>query len=219
MEEIIEESEEIEIIKITTSEKKKRYSSNSKPMKILGRDDEKTKSKLGISDDEIDVINQQNMERIEELYKRKKYVKKIKDKKGTKKAQEMLGIEVSKDKIMDRLGIDEPAFEEIISELQENNEQKIANKRKNVVQTNKRHTKKALTILGTNPSNEKAKKTLGIGDEELVEAEIEIIAKYEESLERKRQFSVILRKQARKALRILGFRSIKKQNYETFRNF
>jgi len=117
----------------------------------------------------------------------------------------MLGIEISKDKVMDRLGIDEPAFEEIISEMKENTENKIANKRKNVVQTDKRHTQKALTILGTNPSNEKAKKTLGIGDEELVEAEIEKIAKYEESMERKRQFSVVIRKQAGKALKILGF--------------
>jgi len=127
----------------------------------------------------------------------------------------VLGIDPSKEKIMDRLGIDEDIFEEAKMEIIEREEQKIVRKRRNSGGNNKRNASKALDVLGHDPSKEKVMNTLGMDEIDVNDVEKEKIEIYEQQCTRKRSNSWLNKKNAAKAMKVLGLEPSKDKIMET----
>jgi len=127
----------------------------------------------------------------------------------------VLGIDPSKEKIMDRLGIDEDIFEEAKMEIIEREEQKIVRKRRNSGGNNKRNALKALDVLGHDPSKEKVMNTLGMDEIDVKDVEKEKVEIYEQQCSRKRSNSWLNKKKAAKAMKVLGLEPSKDKIMET----
>jgi len=84
------------------------------------------------------------------------------------KLRQVLNYSSSVDKVSELLGVDAPTVYEIYKKLAEEQIQKKT--RKNSLR-NKKNSKKALSLLGRDPSKEKLQKTLGIDEESVHQVE------------------------------------------------
>ncbi|EGC37900.1 hypothetical protein DICPUDRAFT_97090 [Dictyostelium purpureum] len=139
-----------------------RPESIKKVMDVLGDfnpSEDKIKKTLGIDEDELRQINEE-----------KQTISSPKDRipinrKLTKKAQDTLGINLSREKLMDVFGVDEDTINWAESEESEHKENLIKKSRENIVSSNKRTLQKALSKMGIDPSNHKIARTLGVSEE------------------------------------------------------
>ncbi|EFA77236.1 hypothetical protein PPL_12446 [Heterostelium album PN500] len=148
-----------------------RPESIKKVMDVLGDfnpSEDKVKKTLGIGDEELKQVQEANSQQI------------VKDRipinrRDTRKAQSTLGLNLSKEKVMkefiatlmDILGVDEDTITEAEQEESELREKKIKRFRESIVISNKRALKKALTMMGCDPSSSKIMRTLGVSEDEL----------------------------------------------------
>jgi len=141
-----------------------RPESIKKVMDVLGDfnpSDDKIKKTLGINEDELKQINEEKV--FSSVAKERMPI----NKRDTKKAQSTLGINLSKEKLMDVLGVDETTISDAVYEEDEHKERKIKQIRENLMLTNKRAVKKALEKMGCDPSSSKIMKRLGVSEVEL----------------------------------------------------
>eukprot|EP01133_Synstelium_polycarpum_P006907 gene6907-8029_t len=142
-----------------------RPESMKKAMEVLGDfnpSEDKVKKTLGIGDYELKQLQEQQAQQT------------VKDripinKRETRKAQSTLGLDLSKEKLMDVLGVDEDTIKEAEMEENELKEIKIKRVRENIISSNKRALKKALMIMGCDPSDSKIMRTLGVSENELTQ--------------------------------------------------
>ncbi|KAM9957416.1 hypothetical protein ACTFIR_009521 [Dictyostelium discoideum] len=142
-----------------------RPESIKKVMDVLGDfnpSEDKIKKTLGIDEDEMRMINEEKNTVISPAKDRIPINRKL-----TKKAQDTLGINLSKEKLMDVLGVDENTINCAASEESEHKENKIKLKRENSITTNKRSLQKALSKMGIDASSVKLTRTLGVPKNEL----------------------------------------------------
>jgi len=177
---------------------------SEKAMKFLGRDcsKEKVMSTLGCNEEHIQQAEQARIERLEEEYERKRELEAL-NKKESSKALEILGHNPSKEKVMNRLGVDADVVDEALMEVAEREEQRIFRKRRSSGSL-KRNAQKALDILGHDPSKEKIMNTLGMDEQDVQDVEKEKIEMYEQECTRKRSNSWLNKRVAAKALKVLG---------------
>ncbi|KAK5575353.1 hypothetical protein RB653_010612 [Dictyostelium firmibasis] len=145
-----------------------RPESIKKVMDVLGDfnpSEDKIKKTLGIDEDEMRMINEEKNTVTSPAKDRIPINRKL-----TKKAQDTLGINLSKEKLMDVLGVDENTINCAASEESEHKENKIKLKRENSITTNKRSLQKALSKMGIDASSVKLSRTLGISKNELPNA-------------------------------------------------
>jgi len=181
---------------------------NDKARKVLGNDSiskEKVMNRLGIEDEEIKQAELERIEWTEEQYARKRALEGLKNKRVVQKALGVLGLDPSAEKVMNTLGVDENELQEANKEIFERQEQQIIRSRKNYGSIDKKHGKKALDILGYDPSTVKIMSTLGMDEQDLIDHQQEQIAEYEQQLERKRcTISILNKKGSLKAQKVLG---------------
>jgi len=187
-----------------------------KAMKLLGREfsKEKVMNRLGIEGDDLKQAELERIERVEETYERKREVEAIINKKESVKALEILGVDPSKEKVMSCLGVGEDVIEEAKMEVVEREEQKIARQRRNSG-SNKKNIQKALDVLGHDPSKEKIMNTLGMDERDIEDVEKERVEIYEQECSKKRSNSWLNKKEAQKALKVLGLDPSKDKVMET----
>jgi len=187
-----------------------------KAMKFLGRDSsrEKVMNTLGIEGDELEQAEQARLEREEEKLERQRQTTSL-NKKDCIKALEVLGIDPSKEKIKDRLGIDEEVIQEAKMELIAREEEKYVRKRRNSAGSNKRNALKALDVLGVDPSKDKVMNTLGMDEKDVEVVEKEKVEIYEQECSRKRSNSWLNKKDAAKAMKVLGVEPSRNKVMET----
>ncbi|GAM25466.1 hypothetical protein SAMD00019534_086410, partial [Acytostelium subglobosum LB1] len=143
-----------------------RPQSIKKVMDVLGDfnpSDDKIKKTLGIDDQEYKMIQDEQQEQACMAAKDRIPI----NKRETRKAQSTLGLNLSKEKLMNVLGVDEDTITEA---EQEESELRDIKKRKlieSIALSNKRALKKALTLLGFNPSSSKLMRTLGVSESDL----------------------------------------------------
>jgi hypothetical protein len=117
------------------------------------------------------------------------------------KLQQVLDYSHSLDKLSQVIGLDMEAVKDIKT-MQTENEM---NKARHMC-TVSRASQKALDVLGHDPSTEKVKKTLGLGERELEKAQLEKLAREEHRLQKKRAMTTPYnKKQSSKAMTTLGF--------------
>jgi len=180
---------------------------SEKALKILGRDASKEKlmNTLGIESEQLKLVELELIERAEEQLKREREIEgSCKNKRDTQKARDILGYDPSKQKVMNKLGIDESAVNDAIQENIIREEEEYRKKRKNSASMDKKHALKALNTLGVDPSLQKVMDTLGMDDMDLATVEQGKIEDYEEECERQRRNSWADKRHASKALRVLG---------------
>jgi hypothetical protein len=78
------------------------------------------------------------------------------------KALKVLGIDISKNKLVEKLGVDNELLEQAESEQFELQEERIKKKRMNDAMMNKKSAQKALKVLGHDPSENKVENKLGV---------------------------------------------------------
>jgi len=177
-----------------------------KAIRVLGKESlskEKIMSTLGIVEDELAEAEMDLVERREEELRRKRYLEPL-DKKNSHKALGILGHDLSVEKLKSTLGVEESVIIEAQQTEAERQEENIRKVRRNASQMDRKHTVKALGVLGHDPSHEKAKQFLGMDEEDLLQYQEECMEEYEQHLKRKRSRSCINRRSTVKAQRILG---------------
>ncbi|EGG17166.1 hypothetical protein DFA_08150 [Cavenderia fasciculata] len=117
--------------------------------------EDKIKKTLGIGEDELKMVKEESVNN--QVIKERHPI----NKRDTKKAQSTLGLNLSKEKLMDVFGVDEDTITEASAEENEIQEIKIKRLRENITLSNKRALKKALMIMGCDPSSSKIMRTLG----------------------------------------------------------
>eukprot|EP01119_Soliformovum_irregulare_P003788 TRINITY_DN14854_c0_g1_i1.p1 TRINITY_DN14854_c0_g1~~TRINITY_DN14854_c0_g1_i1.p1 ORF type:complete len:318 (-),score=72.73 TRINITY_DN14854_c0_g1_i1:124-1077(-) len=133
-----------------------------KALEILGVDPsrEKLKSTLGIDEEMLAAIEQ---ERIEDYYERLERTRSnsLNKNRSNSKAFKILGVDPSVLKISEYLGIDEDEVYKAEDEINQQKEELIRQARSSIAQKNRRNTRKALKVLGHNPSQSKLEYQLG----------------------------------------------------------
>jgi len=144
----------------------------SKALELLGHDPSRSKilNTLGMNEEDFQAYQGQQAEEYSEKLERKRSNSWV-DRKMTIKAQRVLGLFPSQAKIMDRLGIDSSVVAEIELELYQKVEDVMRKKRLNDDRLNKRSNRKALKVLGHNPSEEILQNLLGV-DKETIQREL-----------------------------------------------
>lgn len=145
--------------------------------------------------------------------------------KKSDKAMKFLGRDISKEKLMDRLGMEAEDLKQAEQDLIERNEKELERVREIEGVKNKREAQKALEILGCDPSTRKVlthpncnfqlMNRLGVEECVIEEARIEQVEREEEQIARKRKNSGNSRRSAQKALEVLGFDPSKRKVMET----
>eukprot|EP01118_Nematostelium_gracile_P006218 TRINITY_DN2004_c0_g1_i1.p1 TRINITY_DN2004_c0_g1~~TRINITY_DN2004_c0_g1_i1.p1 ORF type:complete len:328 (-),score=78.04 TRINITY_DN2004_c0_g1_i1:95-970(-) len=179
---------------------------SEKAMRLLGRNhgEEKLMKSLGITEKDMANAAQDRLKRFEEEFKRQREKEPIKSKKESMKALEILGLDVSREKVKSLLGVPDNIIEEAASEVADRENLTLLRKRSHSVSI-KKDISKALDLLGHDPSKEKVMNTLGIDEFDLIEHEKERGMTYEIQCRRKRTNSWLNKKEAGKALKILGY--------------
>jgi len=157
---------------------------------VLGRNPslEKARKILDISDSDIEEILEENRERMEEKFEELRKKEHIVYRTDSKKALEVLGYKFSEEKVKKLLGIEQTDVEnakQLSAELFEEHFESLRSKERIVDQSS---TKKALHMLGY-PLNQKAKRILGLSDEEYRKAVTDKIQRQEEYYSHIRQES------------------------------
>jgi len=120
------------------------------------------------------------------------------------KLKQILDYNHTEEKLSKLLGIDATKVREVNSAMHE--DQLLRERALSATSQNKRHAKKALVMLGHDPSKEKVKKTLGIDDELVRQVEIENHELATNQFQRRRATSTptMDKRHAIKALNTLG---------------
>ncbi|KYQ88632.1 hypothetical protein DLAC_11378 [Tieghemostelium lacteum] len=142
-----------------------RPESIKKAIEVLGDfnpSEDKLKKTLGIGEDEIRQIQEEKT-----IISSSAKDRIPMNKKETRKAQNTLGINLSKEKLMDVLGVDEPTITEAQCEEVEHQEKQIKRFREHLIISNKRALKKGLEKMGCDPSSSKIMRLLGVSQVEL----------------------------------------------------
>eukprot|EP01132_Coremiostelium_polycephalum_P002539 gene2539-3142_t len=140
-----------------------RPESIKKAIEVLGDfnpSEDKLKKTLGINEDELRQINEEKTVQQSPAMDRMPI-----NKRDTRKAQTTLGLNLSKTKLMDVLGVDEDTITEAENHENELKEKKIKRLREQLIISNKRALKKALVKMGCDPSSSKLMRTLGVSSE------------------------------------------------------
>jgi len=142
---------------------------SQKAMKILGRDpsNEKVIDTLGIKQEELQQVQMKQFEKEEEVIKRQRMNSASKNKKESQKALGVLGIDPSTEKVVQKLGVSQVEIELARLEEQERLEDLIKKQRDLECTKDKKHSKKALEVLGYDVSAHKVMNTLGLTDKDL----------------------------------------------------
>lgn len=126
------------------------------------------------------------------------------------KEENLLGLDPSNEKAMNLLGVTEEVLRDAHNENLDREEQRIVRQRRNSG-ANKRNVQKALDVLGLDPSKDKAMTTLGMDETDFVESERDKVEHYENECTRKRSNSWLNKKEAAKALKVLGLEPSKEK--------
>lgn len=162
--------------------------------------DAKLMDTLGVDEPTL----QQAKENVQEQRDKSEMLKKMRlpsDKTGLKKALKVLGEDPSRKKVMDKLGIDEVQLSDVEKEMNELLWENVA--REGARTTFHTHTasKKALAVLGFDPTAEKLRKLYGIEEEDIIAAREQSI----DALRQQPSNRYIPDKQSnKKALQVLG---------------
>jgi len=138
----------------------------SKALDVLGHDpsQEKVIQFFGMDDDDYQQFQDEKIEAYENTLRRKRS-NSVMNRRSTTKAQRVLGIYPSKDKVIDKLGIDTSVVDLVQYEQSNRWEEFIKRKRNNFDKINKKNIQKALKVLGHDPSEIKLEATLGVNKE------------------------------------------------------
>jgi len=180
---------------------------NTKALEVLGQDPstDKVMSVMGIDKDSVEAALQEEYERKEKDFRRKRNNTGAVDKRNSLKALELLGHDPSKEKVMVFLGLDPEELVEAEQEHAEQFEEHLQVLRSRNGSRNKKETAKALKVLGMNPSKSKVSDILGMDEEELEDAEAEEIEYREQKVKKQREnVDCLNKKNIQKALNILG---------------
>jgi len=149
-----------------------------KAMLVLGLDlsDEKLKDKLGIDEETLKQAKEAAREVREEAERRTNMKLPI-NKDGLRKALQVLGEDPSRKKIMDKFGIDEVQLHDVEKEIHQMRWESpdVSEARQSFIY-NKKDYKKALAVLGYDPSAEKLMRIYGFEPEDLETARKESLA-------------------------------------------
>jgi len=184
---------------------KNRRGISHKAIEILGHDfsNEKVKSTLGISQEELDSAFREKTERQESVFRKKRSMS-LNDRRNNSKALEVLGHDPSRNKALQTLGMKEEEFAEYQDQKAEEYSEELERRRSNSW-LNRRMTTKAQRVLGLFPSKEKIMDRLGIDSTIIDGIELELYEKVEEAMRKKRMREVRINKRSyRKALKVLG---------------
>jgi DNA-directed RNA polymerase specialized sigma subunit len=123
------------------------------------------------------------------------------------KAMKFLGRDYSQEKIMDRLGIEGEELRQ--AELARLERVNVEYERKREIEPfsskhNKKDASKALEILGFDPSKQKLMKRLGVDEEIVNEAKMQVLQREEDKIVRQRRNSGSNKRNSTKALEVLG---------------
>lgn len=134
-----------------------------KALELLGHDPsvEKVKKTLGLDEEEIEKARMENIENEENRLLKKRILATPYNKKEASKALTTLGFDPSMHRSMKRLGLKEETFRKALSEENLRIEKRIMHSRKNLGTRNRKENRKALHIVGFDPSKEKALHQLG----------------------------------------------------------
>ncbi|GAM25075.1 hypothetical protein SAMD00019534_082500 [Acytostelium subglobosum LB1] len=144
-----------------------RPESVKKAKEVLGDfnpSEDKLKKTLGIGDEELKQVHELRSEQHHQQMAKERIPI---NKRETRKAQSTLGLNLSKEKLMDVLGVDEDTITEAENEEKELKELRIRRLRENIILSNKKALRKAFTLLGFNPSSSKMMRTLGVSEADL----------------------------------------------------
>eukprot|EP00026_Physarum_polycephalum_P015405 Phypoly_transcript_16077.p1 GENE.Phypoly_transcript_16077~~Phypoly_transcript_16077.p1 ORF type:complete len:242 (-),score=36.92 Phypoly_transcript_16077:69-794(-) len=136
---------------------------SQKALNMLGHNpsEEKAKRTLGLGATEMERVRSENLEMEEDRLQKKRAIDNPYDKKYSAKAFATLGFDPSEFRSMKLLGLSEDTLKQALLAESARLEQAIARRRRNVASRNRKDNKKALTVVGHDPSKEKAVNKLG----------------------------------------------------------
>lgn len=154
---------EYELLKERVLNKAQQKRTAQKALDLLGHDPstEKLKKTLGLDDVDIERMRMENSENEENRLLKKRIMDTPYDKKQSAKALSTLGFDPSVHRSMKILGIKEASLRKAISEENLKVEKRIMHSRKHLVSRNRKDNKKALHVIGHDPSKEKIIHQLG----------------------------------------------------------
>lgn len=136
---------------------------SQKALNLLGHDpsEEKVRKTLGLDESDLEQARTAKLEMEETRLQKQRALDYPYNKKNAAKALATLGVHPSEYRTMKILGLSEGNLKQALYEESERLEQAIAKSRKSFATRNRKVNKKALTIVGHNPSKEKLVNQLG----------------------------------------------------------
>jgi len=136
---------------------------SQKALDVLGHDPstEKIKKTLGLDERDIEKAQSEKVEREEHRLQKKRAMTTPYNKKQASKAMSTLGFDPSMHRSMKLLGLEEESLRKALIEEQLKLETRILQARNHLPSRNRKTNKKALSIIGLDPSKEKVMNTLG----------------------------------------------------------
>jgi hypothetical protein len=134
-----------------------------KALELLGHDPsiEKVKKTLGLDESEVERMRMENLELEESRLQKKRALDTPYNKKHSAKALSTLGFDPSVYRSMKLLGLKEDSLKKALSEENLRTEKKYMHTRKHLGSRNRKENKKALHVIGYDPSKEKVIHQLG----------------------------------------------------------
>jgi transcriptional regulator with XRE-family HTH domain len=182
---------------------------NDKAMRVLGGPSQENKlaNFYGVSPEDFDEIARERAAKLESDLDRIRGRERVCPTPQNAKARQVLGCDLSSSKLSQVLGISADEISQARRETAELHEEYIAQVREKKRFPDLKSTRKALQLLGFDPSRRKIQQFLGLSDEEFQQAEQDRLLRHEEYMTGLRQDEDIsLRPVPRKAKKILGIR-------------
>jgi len=145
--------------RLLANSRQKRVS--QKALEVLGHDPstEKVKKTLGMDESDLEEVRKENIQQEEHRLSKKRSMTLPYNKKQSAKALSTLGFDPSAYRTMKLLGLEERSLKKALTEESIKLEMRIAQARKHV--RNRKDSRKALMVVGYDPSKEKAIQQLG----------------------------------------------------------
>jgi len=164
--EIYKEQAEDEINKYMLKNTPRNKRNSLKALDVLGHDfsKEKVMKTLGIDEDGVHQVEEDLLRHQDDLYTTYRKTEASPAKKKCGKALLMLGLDPSIIKATKLLGVDEEVLRDVVHEEHQIQEEKILVKRRQntLYLHDKKHNRKALHVVGYDPSYQKVLNTLGV---------------------------------------------------------
>lgn len=129
-----------------------------------------------MDEDSVKQVEKEKTKKVKRSFSRKRAMSApTNDKRHAVKALSRLGLDMSAKKAMQVLGLDEEVVKEACSEELQRQEERIMRQRESSATLNKKGIKKALNVMGYNPSLEKVMDTLGVEVGSDAESEIRTV--------------------------------------------